>query len=577
LAQERNRPKRTIAIFVAACLASVGVFDNVTQAMHLTSHELAIRVACGMAATFLLARYGTGLRRTNGNSRSQKNSARILTQHQIYRNALEVWRRYHGEHIQADDNSAPLEDAEWSSPIERFAHLLVNGAHVVRITEDVHVAGDMLRNHVVMEISLAQLGRPPSQQRWVIPVLHRKQHAFNGFEVRNGSDDKLSRLPQHLADGLLAWSIEGMFRLVYVDASERSEVELNHQQKAALFDLIALVCRPEAVDAEAFAKSYKAALGDLPAKVGSDADGLRSFCSYFATNTVSAVEIDADCDDVIFVSYTDNLTNDRLTNANDRHRTRLGIRPYRYRIPIYWAYSAEDYDLRVTGPDGHFVYRHYLMPYGSISDELSTSDVASHPESSLLMRRNDGVPHTGLQLRGMSQAKPANVECVVEFEEIPPGALRRTAVISAVCSLLMIAFTFSMPHTGDGYGGTDLAAFLLASPLFAATWVGQSSDKVQQSSLTTYGGLLISAVLSLVSSVVYVMQSLTWETATTIRLSVFHYLTLPGMDAVWLTLSVLSLATTLYLFVQSTHRMSRYINTLKRRNGSRVVQADPIG
>jgi hypothetical protein len=106
--------------------------------------------------------------------------------------------------------------------------------------------------------------------------------------------------------------------------------------------------------------------------------------------------------------------------------------------------------------------------------------------------------------------------------------------------------------------------------------VGQSSDKVQQSSLTTYGGLLVSAVLSLVSSVVYVMQSLMWETGTAVRLSVFHYAALPELDAVWLVLSTLSLTTTLYLSAQSLHRMSRYIHTLKRRNGSRNVQTGPI-
>jgi hypothetical protein len=528
-----------------------------------------------MGAAFLVGSFGYGMRRRKSNGGGHDNSAYNPTAGQIHRNAEAVWERYYEAHRRIDDTAAPLDDA-WSSPIDLFAHLLVDGSHIVRITEDVQVAGDLLRRRVTAEISLSELGTLPAHQLRVLPVLHRKQHSFDCFEVRTGSDDKLTRLPQHLTDGLLAWSIEGMFRLAYVEAPDKPDVELSPPQKAALFHLIAIACRPKAIDAADFAEEYEKALEDLTPRVGDHAGALRALCAYFAANTVSAVEVGADSDDLIYVSYTDDLTNDRLGTANDRHRTRLGIRPYRYRIPIYLAYSAKIYDLRVAGPDGHFVYRHYLMPHGSASGELSPTEVAGHAGGALLMTPNDGVPHTGLQLRGMTKTAAADIECVVEFEEIPPGALRRTAVISAVCSLLMMTFAFGMPHTRDGNGGTDLAAFLLASPLFAATWVGQSSDKVQQSSLTTYGGLLVSAFLSLVSSVVYVMQSLMWETGTAIQLSVLHYALLPELDAVWLVLSALSITTTVYLFTQSWHRMSRYIRALKRRNGTRTVHPGPI-
>jgi hypothetical protein len=568
VSQSRIRVRRAIAILAAILLASVSLFDNAVKAFGLVGHELLVRVVCGVLAGVLLARFMRHLSPQNGDpEKDGRHFGSRLAFSQISDNAERVWRRY-----------SPLQEGEeWSSAIQLFAYLLIDTAHIVRISEDVRVAGDILRNHVTMEISLDHLGKLPDNQKIVIPILSQKHRTFDRFEVRNRSDDKLARLPQDLIDGLLAWSIEGYFRLVYVGGSADRPEDLDEGQKRALFRLIALVCRPDIVDAETFGEEYAQATGGLKPRTGGDPELLRKICMYFAANTVTAVEAESnDGTSLIYVSYTDYLTNDRLSNTNDRIRTRFGIRPYRYRISIAPAYEATTYDLRVSGPDGHFVYRHYFMPSGSPSGELTPSGLVRHAKAGLQMMTNEGMPYTEVHTYGMTKAVPAEVECVVEFEEIPPGALRRTAAISAVCSLLLMAFAFGMPHTLDGNGGTDLAAFLLATPLFAATWVGPSSDRVQQSSLTTYAGLLVSAVLSLVASVLYVLQSLIWERGHIMRLSMFHYAQLPQADLVWLVLSAFSVTTTVYLAVQSFHRMSRYIRTLKRRSTGTPRPTRPI-
>lgn len=570
MSPSRIRAKRAIAIGLAIVLAAVSLFDNAVLMLGLADQELLIRVTCGIASGMLLARYARrGEQRPADPEKGRRHFGSLLTYSQISDNADRAWSRYSSQ-----DGSD--ESKEWASAIQLFAYLLIDTAHIVRIGEDVRVAGDMLHNQVTMEISLEHLGELPEKQKIVIPILSRKQHTFDCFEVRNGSDDKLARLPQYLIDGLLAWTVEWYFRFVYAGPAVRPD-DLDDSQKRALFRIIALVCRPDVVDPATFAKEYAEATRGLVARGGGDPDWFREVCMYFAGNTVTAVEASpSDGPGLIYVSYLDYLTNDRLSNMNDQIRTRLGLRPYRYRIPIGMAFEATTYDLRVTGPDGHFVYQHYLMPRDSTTGELSPDSVVRHPRAGLQMMSNEGLPYTELHMYGMTKVVPNEIECVVEFEEIPPGALRRTAAISAVCSLLLIAFAFGMPHTLDGNGGTDLAAFLLASPLFAATWVGQSSDRVQQSSLTTYGGLLVSAVLSLVGSVLYVLHSLIWKHSVVVQLSVFYYALLPRADLVWLILSALSFATTVYLIAQSTHRMSRYIRTLKRRSTFTPRPARPI-
>ncbi|WP_157441926.1 hypothetical protein [Actinoplanes awajinensis] len=176
---------------------------------------------------------------------------------------------------------------------------------------------------------------------------------------------------------------------------------------------------------------------------------MREFCAYFAANTVSAIEAPGGTE-VIYVTYRDVTVNDRLDTAHDRQRTRFGITPYRYRIPVNFAFSAPIYQLRITGPESHFVHNHYLSP---MPDRL----VAVRSGIGIRLDRNHGVSYTGLQTRGLNRLpEPLELECVAEFEEIPPGMLRRTLVVSAICALVTLAFAFVMPKCAAGQPGHRL-------------------------------------------------------------------------------------------------------------------------
>lgn len=498
----------------------------------------------------------------------------------IFDSAERVWERYvggpddgagpAGHHGGAPQQTGAAQAATDEAPvrfsaIDLFAHLLVDGSHITRVSEAVQVTGDLLVNDVTIEVSLERLHKLdelPRSGKIVIPILRRKELSLGSFEARDGEDNKLVLLPQPLIDGLLAWAVEGLFRMVYVAA----DAEMSTEQNSALYRLLGLLCRTDTIEPADFEDAYTTALTGISPAKHEDAALLRFICMYFARNTVSAVEVAVTDAEQVYVRYRDVTTNGRLTSVHDRYRTRFGIRPYRYRIPISLAFYAHIYDLQVTGPESQFVYRHYLARSGGGDlDEVPPEKLAPQSGMGIRLDRNEGISHTGLHTRGLNHGTAVDLECVAEFEEIPPGALRRTLVISAVCSALMAVFAFAMPNAVDDNRGTDLAALLLTVPGFAATLVGLSTDRIQQSSLTTFGGLLVSGVISLASSVLYVYQSLVWRRSIEVRLSFIELVHLPPGDALWLLLATVSISTTIYLVSQSTYRMSRYLAALRRR------------
>jgi hypothetical protein len=561
------------ALFVAACL------DNVA-ALIPEQARWQVRFAIGAAAAAGLAR--TMRRRIR---RFTQNNAQELStrdgcgpsKRDIHESAEQVQKKYAPPgkpqtDVYGTDGTA-VENGEEPSAISLFTDLLFDGMHVTRVAEAVRVSGDMLVNDVTIEVSLDTFKRPApvdgrrerAEDKVVIPILRRKELMLESFEVRDGADNRLTHLPQHLTDGLLAWAVKGLFQMTYVPTNENP----TPAQNTTLYRLIGLICRTDVIDADEFTQAYDTIVGHAAPVGVEDPQLLRSICGYFAGNTVSAVEVDLTVTDAdqIYVKYRDVTTNNRLRTSHDRHRTRLGIRPYRYRIPMNLAYYAHIYDLSVTGPDSQFVFKHYLSE--STVDgttDIAPSELATSPGMGVRLDRNEGVPHTGLHTRGLNRAVRArNVECVAEFEEIPPGALRRTLVISAACSLVTVAFAFAMPSALQDSRGTDLAALLLAVPGFAATLVGISTDRVQQSSLTTFGGLAGSAVISFSASVLYVLQSLVWRQSPHVRLSFLGLFTMPDGDVLWLILAALSVCMTIYLGIEGTYRMHRYLAALRRR------------
>jgi hypothetical protein len=452
------------------------------------------------------------------------------------------------------------------SSIVLFTQFLMGHMRFARVTEDVRLQGDLLSVEVSSEVSLDSMRTAlnidvPEKGLVVVPIRRTKSVVHEHFEAWDSEDNRLTPLSRRLTDGWLAWGIKGLYEFAYGRPTGPTRA-----QNESLFSLIGLVCRTDVITPDLFSQHYRAIIGDAHPKSQSDADLLRSVCEFFAGNTVSAVAVDVERTKQFLVKYRYTTVAERLATRNNRYRTVVGIRPFRYQVPIDLAYSSDVYDLRITGPDSQFVYRHYLIE--TTADRpatLKSAQLAQHAGNGIRLDRNEGASYTGLHTRGLQIEQRRDIACVVDFEEIPPGALRRALVISTVCTLVTVAFAFAVPTAVKDSQGTDMAALLLAAPGLAATLVGLSPERLQHSSLTAFGGLVMSALLSFTASVIYLAQTLIWKRSVPVRLTLIDLVQLPLADAFWLGIAGTSLCITVYLAAEGWFRMHRYLVTLRRR------------
>jgi hypothetical protein len=456
-----------------------------------------------------------------------------------------------------------------------FARLLIDNKCIVEATEDVEIVGDVLRKSVTLEIhpyerlvgGLDVMSIPPDTAL-VVPILRKKGQSFDAFEVTDSSGERRTPLPLHITYGLLAFTIMDLFdRLLH---EPDSEAVFSEAEQDALYNLTRLICSDEVYSEDAIRAEFDAAVECLD-NLRSDArKRLYNFCRYFAHNTIVAVPLQSP-DEPLWVRFTEILHQfSRLATPKDRLRTRVGLWPYRYQMELSYPFLAARYNLRFLGPPSQFVYRHFVRDG---SGKKVTSE--TKPRNALTIGTTDarievapelGLPHTTVSIRGLNRADPRRLEYAVLFEEIPPGALGRTILISAACTVLVGTFAFVMPYVNDGMG-IDLAALLLALPLFAATWIGQSAERVQQSSLTALFGLAVSGGMSLAASLLYLIQSATWQQQLALKgITLVGAVEVPPIDRAWACLFMISASTTLWLVRRYRHRSSRYMNKLRNRS-----------
>jgi len=104
---------------------------------------------------------------------------------------------------------------------------------------------------------------------------------------------------------------------------------------------------------------------------------------------------------------------------------------------------------------------------------------------------------------------------VVEFREIPPGALGASATASLMTAIIISFFALTrigLDQTASHTPiiiGSDIPALIIALPGFASLIIGSWLDlsHLRRSSLTTYLGLASSVGLSLIGALYYLLDS----------------------------------------------------------------------
>jgi len=540
--------------------AAVSLVDDLVGAIGFRAQEWPLRVLSALVAGAAFYA-GCITRRAFTRPSSVKDaqvlqSGRIVPDDEILRLANEIWSRF---------DRLEIKGGTVAATIETFTELLFDGSHVIEAQEDVHLDSDSLTCKIALEVAVPAALSSAGRKRNLVPVITSKQPKFESVQILDREGNRLSSLTREEATGLLVWSLNSIFRLAY---KSNPKEEFTREEHRAFWAVVRAACRTDELAADVAKKDYYLAVSQLRPHDQSLSEKLAGVVQTFAANQIMVVDADVETSR-IYITYVEELPPyDRLITHHDKARTIVGLRPFRYRIPLNLPFYAKRYKFRITGPIGQFIYQHYLRTCEDNPRIVrDTAEIFAVPDAKQGLQDDVALPATTLWTENLNQATdPVPLECVVEFEEIPPGALGRTAMISTVCTLLIFAFAFALPGSLDGNGaGSDLAALMLASPLFAASWVGQSVERVQLSSLTTYAGLTVSGGLSLVSAILYVVQSATWEAVPVNGMSLLGVVSVPPFDIVWMALGVVATANTVHLTIKARQRMGRYLRALRGR------------
>jgi hypothetical protein len=222
----------------------------------------------------------------------------------------------------------------------------------------------------------------------------------------------------------------------------------------------------------------------------------------------------------------------------------------------------------MLGVTGQYLLRETLIDTRTGDPiEPTTFDHVS-PKPSLQGRHGSALPYAHLYTRGLDKSPVKDISTRVEFAETPPGALGGSFIVAAACAVLIWFFAVVQPGLKPLPSATsDLPALLLAIPAFAATWVGQSVDRILRSSLSAYIGLAVSAGLSITSALLYV-ANYNGMFFFPLRSVMFHNLIgVKGVDLSWYVLAICASVVSAYLAEMLRDKARSYMRALK--NGSR--------
>lgn len=499
---------------------------------------------------------------------------------------------------------------KYSAPaIGLFMQMLTGSAYRTRVTERAELLGNSIRlratvNHAVSARERKQLVDAKSTCLPVPLIKLTKGTLLDNFEVSSSASESLATLPQQEVRGLIALSLELLFVLTFeaphdVVAHEEKEagghepvdepapalLPRSEEAEAALWSLRRLVCRigrigPREngttrvgrVSENNIDKIFSDAVKDLQAVDTVRLGNLRDFCRYFALNYVIAVEIPTPEALRFVIKYLRDIPiHGRAYDDDGKRRTRLGLNAYRVMLPLNLAFTAASYHFRMDNGENQFVSHHYI--HDSVSGHHVEQDTIrkNYPNSYVRIRHDTGLPYAHLYTRGLSRAQPQEWSTVVVFEETPPGALGATLVVAAVSAALISPMSFisaSLPSNGPS---ADTAALLLAVPLFAATLVGHSVERVQRSSLVTYVSLACTGAIAFVSAILFGVMPNDWLVVKNVR--PFDLVTIPGVNVGGLVLSIVAAGNVVFLYWVLRYRTNRFMRMLGPRPTQSVANS----
>jgi len=428
-------------------------------------------------------------------------------------------------------------------------------------------------------------------------ALIEKGTLLDGFAVTDANGSSVPSLSYNQTRGLLAYVIRTIVEIAPESSHAHSNKDCKKIKSSVSARLVRAVCTPGTRKRKSNSERAEIeALLDSVNELSVPADWkqrIRRFCDALVDHYFIVAEVVAPAGGYVLVTYSQAISVDSSAyGLINRLRSRLGLRQSKFDIPLnIFGLEVDAYHMQMNASPMQYVFDHHLERMNSghrvTQDDLcrgqdkpyvrlhySTAGPAIH----LYIRRQSGKRERNPAFQGdpprhetRSLGSQERLKSVVEFREIPPGALGAATIISLIASTVIIFFALTrigqMPFSGNiaPNSGSDIPALILALPGFASVIVGSWLDlsHLRRASLATYVGLGASVALSLASALYFLFDA-NKSIPGRISLHVTNGVTL-RTDIGWLCLAATAITCTLFLMRDLTARSRYYFNLIEKR------------
>lgn len=473
-----------------------------------------------------------------------------------------------------------------------FSRMLKESSeYITRAIEDVDVEEGCLRLKVVMEFALNDEAvakvRDAGESIVPLPLIKLAKGAtLDNLDMTDCEGRHVSALLQDETYGLLAYVVDDLFRKAYINGASQPAVSgasvppsrvLSSIEEGVLRSLIQIVNNPEKIsdeDLDSAFRLFNAQGPGAPQPVDENAaKQLRGLCEFFAKNYVIVVETELPRGSRLSMKYSRTVPLYEQSAALDtRSRVRLGLSPRSFAVRLTLPFEAPSYHFSLAGVAGSFVGSQQLVEEGMDNKRKLIEPGRfrlGKMQPFMSSKCESALPYTHFHTRGLHLFPAIKMWTLVEFDEVPPGALGGALAVSAASAILVWFFALVQPGLhGAGAIPSDLPALLLTVPAFVATWIGNSVDRVQRSSIATYIGLGVATFVSLASALLYIANT-GGKTFFTIHKYAFlgGLVRVNNVDITWYALALIASVMSAYLAETLRERASCYMRLLANDSG----------
>jgi hypothetical protein len=441
------------------------------------------------------------------------------------------------------------------------------------------------------EVLIADLPEP--NKTILVPlVLIDKGTLLDGFRVTDSSGNDVPTLSYNQTRGLLAHLIVNIIEMA-PEADRAYREDDRELIRTVRANLVTAVCAPKSMIREGSPDKARieALLSSTQRLPFPDEwkKRIHDFCEILVRSYVIVAEVVMPVGGYVILSYSQRISvENSAQGVANRVRSRLGLRYDAFDIPLnIFALEVETYHMEMTAAPMQYVFDHHLERMTS-KVRVAQEDLERGPSKPYVrVHYNSAGAAAHLYIRRQSDSEKAaltpeaatdsarvpgeRLKSVIEFREIPPGALGASAVISILTAAIIIFFALTqigqeIPSAHSAVIiGSDIPALFLALPGLASIVVGSWLDlsHLRRASLSTYVGLTASLLLSTASALYYLLganESLVGR----VSFSVTRHLAI-RTNIGWLILATASAACGLFLTRDVISNSRYYSNQVKVR------------